>query len=120
MQLERMKNENSLLLQDDNDFDQKFPGLQSEFMKLQKVSWSLSAPFSVIALFIWTPNFLLFAQANEELGTMFPLFNEFSGCGNALERVLALEIELAEALQAKKRSSILFQRYAPQSSCENT
>ncbi|KAG6786239.1 hypothetical protein POTOM_007836 [Populus tomentosa] len=82
-QLERMKNENSLLLQDDNDFDQKFPGLQSEFMKLQK--------------------------ANEELGTMFPLFNEFSGCGNALERVLALEIELAEALQAKKRSSILFQ-----------
>ena len=38
MQLERMKNENSLLLQDDNDFDQKFPGLQSEFMKLQKVS----------------------------------------------------------------------------------
>jgi hypothetical protein len=43
---------------------------------------------------------------------MFPLFNEFSGSGNALERVLALEIELAEALQAKKRSSILFQRYA--------
>ncbi|KAJ6391561.1 hypothetical protein OIU77_025524 [Salix suchowensis] len=82
-QLERMKNENSLLLQDDNDFDQKFPGLHGEFMKLQKV--------------------------NEELGTMFPLFNEFSGCGNALERVLALEIELAEALQAKKRSSILFQ-----------
>ncbi|KAF9687279.1 hypothetical protein SADUNF_Sadunf02G0077100 [Salix dunnii] len=82
-QLERMKNENSLLLQDDNDFDQKFPGLQSEFMKLQK--------------------------ANEELGIMFPLFNEFSRCGNALERVLALEIELAEALQAKKRSSILFQ-----------
>jgi hypothetical protein len=38
MQLERMKNENSLLLQDDHDFDQKFPGLQSEFMKLQKVS----------------------------------------------------------------------------------
>ncbi|KAJ6939385.1 hypothetical protein NC651_005740 [Populus alba x Populus x berolinensis] len=93
-QLERMKNENSLLLQDDNDCDQKFPGLQSEFMKLQK--------------------------ANEELGTMFPLFNEFSGCGNALERVLALEIELAEALQAKKRSSILFQRYATQSIRENT
>nr|ABK94205.1 unknown [Populus trichocarpa] len=48
-------------------------------------------------------------KANEELGSMFPLFNEFSGSGNALERVLALEIELAEALQAKKRSSILFQ-----------
>ncbi|KAJ6335578.1 hypothetical protein OIU78_012242 [Salix suchowensis] len=60
-QLERMKNENSLLLQDDNDFDQKFPGLHGEFMKLQKV--------------------------NEELGTMFPLFNEF----------------------LRKRSSILFQ-----------
>jgi hypothetical protein len=80
----------------------------------------LSPPFSVIVLFDWILNFLLFAQANEELGSMFPLFNEFSGSGNALERVLALEIELAEALQAKKRSSILFQRYAPQSSCENT
>uniref|UniRef100_A0A6N2LTA1 C2 NT-type domain-containing protein n=1 Tax=Salix viminalis TaxID=40686 RepID=A0A6N2LTA1_SALVM len=81
-ELERMKNENSLLLQDDHDFDQKFPGLQSEFTKLQK--------------------------ANEELGSIFPLFNEFSGSGNALERVLALEIEIAEALQAKKRSSNLF------------
>ncbi|XP_058107067.1 uncharacterized protein LOC131250775 isoform X3 [Magnolia sinica] len=34
----------------------------------------------------------------------------FQGSGNALERVLALEIELAEALQAKKKSSIHFQR----------
>eukprot|EP00257_Ricinus_communis_P013938 XP_015571500.1 putative leucine-rich repeat-containing protein DDB_G0290503 isoform X1 [Ricinus communis] len=81
-ELERMKNENSLL-QNDHYFDKKFPALQSEFMQLQK--------------------------ANEELGSMFPLFNEFSGSGNALERVLALEIELAEALQAKKISSIHFQ-----------
>lgn len=41
---------------------------------------------------------------------MFPVFNTISVSGNALEKVLALEIELAEALQAKK-SSIQFQRY---------
>ncbi|KAG8660427.1 interaptin [Manihot esculenta] len=81
-ELERMKNENSLL-QDNHDFHQKFPTLEREFMQLQK--------------------------ANAELGSMFPLFNEFSESGNALERVLALEIELAEALQAKKQSSIHFQ-----------
>ena len=49
---------------------------------------------------------------NEELGSIFPLFNEYSESGNAFERVLALELELAEALQTKKKSSILFQRYA--------
>ncbi|XP_050208593.1 uncharacterized protein LOC126658129 isoform X2 [Mercurialis annua] len=81
-ELERMKNENSVV-QDDQDFVQKFPALQSQFMQLQK--------------------------ANEELGSMFPLYNQFSGSGGSLERVLALEIELAEALQAKKRSSVHFQ-----------
>lgn len=82
-ELERMKNDNSLLPQDGHQFDTNFEGLQKELMTLHK--------------------------ANEELGSIFPLFNEFSGSGNALERVLALEIELAEALQAKKRSSIQFQ-----------
>lgn len=41
---------------------------------------------------------------------MFPLFNEISGGGNALERVLALEIELAEALKTKNKLSTPFQR----------
>ncbi|OMO85758.1 hypothetical protein CCACVL1_10013 [Corchorus capsularis] len=82
-ELERMKNENLLPSEDANHFDPKFPGLQQELMQLHKV--------------------------NEELGTIFPLFNEYSNSGNALERVLALELELAEALQAKKKSSILFQ-----------
>ncbi|KAJ8772248.1 hypothetical protein K2173_027425 [Erythroxylum novogranatense] len=82
-ELERMKNENSLLSENDDDFDQKFPALQRELMQLEK--------------------------ANEELGSMFPLYNEFPGSGSALERVLALEIELAESLQAKKRSSFHFQ-----------
>lgn len=82
-ELERMKNDNSLLPQDGHQLDTNFEGLQKELMTLHK--------------------------ANEELGSIFPLFNEFSGSGNALERVLALEIELAEALQAKKRSSIQFQ-----------
>lgn len=50
------------------------------------------------------------AQVNEELGNIYPLFNERPGSGNAIERVLALEIELAEALQAKKKSSMHFQR----------
>ncbi|XWS15052.1 hypothetical protein CRYUN_Cryun35bG0061300 [Craigia yunnanensis] len=81
-ELERMKNEN-LLLSEGHHFDPKFPGLQQELMQLQKV--------------------------NEELGSIFPLFNEYPESGNALERVFALELELAEALQTKKKSSILFQ-----------
>ncbi|XP_044475017.1 putative leucine-rich repeat-containing protein DDB_G0290503 [Mangifera indica] len=82
-ELERMKNENSLVLLDDKHFDPKYPGLQREMMQLHKV--------------------------NEELGSIYPLFNERPGNGNAIERVLALEIELAEALQAKKKSSFQFQ-----------
>lgn len=49
-------------------------------------------------------------QANEELRNIFPLYNELSSTGNALERVLALEIELAESLRAKHKSKIHFQR----------
>jgi hypothetical protein len=45
------------------------------------------------------------------LRSIFPSFEELPGSGNALERVLALELELAEALQAKKKTDILFQRY---------
>ncbi|XWS25241.1 hypothetical protein CRYUN_Cryun27aG0052500 [Craigia yunnanensis] len=82
-ELERMKNENLVLSEDAHHFNPKFPGLQRELMQLHKV--------------------------NEELGSIFPLFNEYSESGNALERVLALELELAEALQTKKKSSILFQ-----------
>ncbi|XP_072080798.1 uncharacterized protein [Arachis hypogaea] len=47
--------------------------------------------------------------ANQEWENIFPVFKEISVIGNALERVLALEIELAEALQAKKKSSMQFQ-----------
>ncbi|KAJ3673769.1 hypothetical protein LUZ60_005761 [Juncus effusus] len=47
--------------------------------------------------------------ANEHLGSIFPSFKELSGSGNALERVLALELELAEALQEKKRTDTRFQ-----------
>ncbi|CAB4297564.1 unnamed protein product [Prunus armeniaca] len=82
-ELERMKHENLLLPLDDHHFDPKFSGVQRELMQLNKV--------------------------NEELGSIFPLFNEFSCSGNALERVLALEVELAEALQAKKKSTFQFQ-----------
>lgn len=48
-------------------------------------------------------------KANEELRSIYPNIKDFPGDGNALERVLALEIELAEALMAKKKSSIQFQ-----------
>ncbi|KAK9903057.1 hypothetical protein M0R45_001308 [Rubus argutus] len=82
-ELEKMKHENMLLPLDDHHFDSNFPGLQRDLMQLNKV--------------------------NDELGSIFPLFNEFSCSGNALERVLALEIELAEALQAKKKSTFQFQ-----------
>ncbi|XP_022141480.1 putative leucine-rich repeat-containing protein DDB_G0290503 isoform X2 [Momordica charantia] len=79
-ELERLKNENSL--NEDHPSDSDLPGLEHHLMRLHK--------------------------ANEVLGSIFPLFKEFSGSGNALERVLALEIELAEALQGKKKSN--FQR----------
>ncbi|KAM1465240.1 hypothetical protein FF1_043827 [Malus domestica] len=82
-ELERMKHENLLLSVDDQHLEPNFPGLHREIMQLNKV--------------------------NEELGNIFPSFNEFSCSGNALERVLALEVELAEALQAKKKSTIQFQ-----------
>ncbi|KAK3028843.1 hypothetical protein RJ639_037687 [Escallonia herrerae] len=80
-ELERMKNENTVLPQ--INFDPKFQDLRTELLQLQK--------------------------ANQELGSIFPLFNEFPDSGNALERVLALEVELAESLRAKKKSSIHFQ-----------
>ncbi|GAV59299.1 LOW QUALITY PROTEIN: NT-C2 domain-containing protein, partial [Cephalotus follicularis] len=82
-ELERMKNENLLHPQEDHHYDPYFPDLRSELTQLQ--------------------------NANEELGRIFPLFNEYSDSGNAFERVLALEIELAEALRAKKKSNIKFQ-----------
>lgn len=47
-------------------------------------------------------------KANEDLGEIYPNFKDFPGDGNPLERVLALEIELAESLKAKN-SSIQFQ-----------
>lgn len=83
-ELERMKNENLLESQDDNDSDTRFPGLEQELMQLR--------------------------QAKQELQSIFPLSHENFSCGNALERVLALEIELAEALRGKqKQSTIHFQ-----------
>ncbi|GFY85810.1 hypothetical protein Acr_04g0005480 [Actinidia rufa] len=85
--LEKMKNENSLLPLADRHFEPIFQGFQTELMQLHKL-----------------------VKVNEELRSIFPVFSEVSDGGNALERVLALEIELAEALQSKKKSSILFQR----------
>ncbi|GFY85809.1 hypothetical protein Acr_04g0005470 [Actinidia rufa] len=85
-ELEKMKNENSLLPLADCHFEPIFQGFQTELMQLHKL-----------------------VKVNEELRSIFPVFSEVSDGGNALERVLALEIELAEALQSKKKSSILFQ-----------
>nr|KYP69253.1 hypothetical protein KK1_008441 [Cajanus cajan] len=82
-ELERMKNENMLSSVDDHSHESSFPGLQRELMQLH--------------------------EANQELGNIFPVFDKFSVSGNALERVLALEIELAEALRTKKSSSFQFQ-----------
>ncbi|XP_076890810.1 uncharacterized protein LOC143542019 isoform X2 [Bidens hawaiensis] len=80
-ELEKMKNDNSHLPL--TTFDPGFQDLQRELAQLN--------------------------QANEELGSIYPNFVDFRGNGNALERVLALEIELAEALKTKKKSSIQFQ-----------
>ncbi|KAI3807621.1 hypothetical protein L1987_23552 [Smallanthus sonchifolius] len=80
-ELEKMKNDNSHLPL--TNYDPSFQDLERELEQLH--------------------------QANEELGSIYPNFVDFPGNGNALERVLALEIELAEALRTKKKSSIQFQ-----------
>ncbi|XP_020164722.1 uncharacterized protein [Aegilops tauschii subsp. strangulata] len=84
-ELERLKNENSspLLPLDINLIDPSLSGLERALSQLD--------------------------MANEHLRSIFPSFKELPGSGNALERVLALELELAEALQAKKKTDIVFQ-----------
>ncbi|KAK4390202.1 hypothetical protein Sango_2083500 [Sesamum angolense] len=79
-ELEKMKNENTIF---DYEVDPGSEVPQREIMQLHK--------------------------ANEELRSMFPSFNEISSDGNALQRVLALEVELAEALRAKNKLSVQFQ-----------
>ncbi|KAG1330782.1 centromere-associated protein E [Cocos nucifera] len=84
-ELENLKNENlsSLLPLEDHHFDPSLRGLQSELSQLE--------------------------MANEHLGSIFPSFKELPGSGNALERVLAFELELAEEFQLKEKSDICFQ-----------
>ncbi|XP_038985946.1 myosin-11-like isoform X1 [Phoenix dactylifera] len=84
-ELENLKNENlsSFLPLEDHHFDPSLQCLRSELSQLE--------------------------MANEHLGGIFPSFKELPGSGNALERVLALEIELAEELQLKEKSDIRFQ-----------
>ncbi|KNA13678.1 hypothetical protein SOVF_114180 [Spinacia oleracea] len=79
-----MRNENTLL-GDEISCEQDHQGLRSEQMHLEKVT--------------------------KELGDMSCMYNDSSRSGNSVERVLALELELAEAFQAKKKSTIQFQSY---------
>ncbi|CAA3002080.1 Hypothetical predicted protein [Olea europaea subsp. europaea] len=79
-ELEKMKTKNTHFLKD-RDFDPDFQVPQEELEQLQRMS----------------------------LLSMFLLFNEISVSGNALERVLALEIEFVESLNAKNNSNIHFQ-----------
>ncbi|KAG8091434.1 hypothetical protein GUJ93_ZPchr0012g21146 [Zizania palustris] len=83
-ELERLKNESlsPLLPLDINLIDPSLSGLERALSQLD--------------------------MANDHLRSIFPSFKELPGTGNAMERVLALELELAEALQAKK-TDILFQ-----------
>ncbi|KAJ0604793.1 hypothetical protein HanHA300_Chr02g0054301 [Helianthus annuus] len=80
-EFEKTKNERSILAM--MSCGSSFQDLQRELMQLHK--------------------------ANEELECMYPRFKNFTGDGNALGRVLALEIELAGALMVKKKSTIQFQ-----------
>ncbi|MCE3215152.1 hypothetical protein HAX54_001000 [Datura stramonium] len=88
-ELERMKRENTLI-PEAHYSDPGFEILQSELGQLHK--------------------------ANEELRSMFPTFKDIASTGNALERVLALEIELAEALKAKNKPSMFQSSFLKQHS----
>ncbi|KAF3777211.1 hypothetical protein EJ110_NYTH46313 [Nymphaea thermarum] len=85
-ELEKMKNENLAPLLDQN-------GHQTDMVYEERFEREVSQ----------------LNVANEQLGRIFPQFNEFLESGNALERVLALEIELAEALKSKKKDERHFQ-----------
>ncbi|XP_071709954.1 uncharacterized protein [Rutidosis leptorrhynchoides] len=89
-ELEKMKNDNSLLPLANYD-----PSIQDFHRELAQLN-----------------------QVNEELGSIYPNFVDFRGNGNALERVLALEIELAEALKTKNKSSIFQSSFLKQHSDE--
>ncbi|CAH9128270.1 unnamed protein product [Cuscuta epithymum] len=94
-ELERLKNENSqreLLVPKDHFFNPDFEASQRELEQLQKT--------------------------NEDLGSMFPLFNEITTSGKALEGVIALEVELAEALKAKTKPNIICSSFLKQNSDE--
>ncbi|XP_073143475.1 uncharacterized protein [Henckelia pumila] len=80
-ELEKMKKEN-IDFHIDHEVDPNFQVPQREIIRLEK--------------------------ANEELRSMFPSFNDISSSGNALERVLDLEIELAESLKAKNKLNAQF------------
>ncbi|XP_009409150.2 sporulation-specific protein 15 [Musa acuminata AAA Group] len=84
-ELEKLKNENlsSLIPLDDHQSLPSLPGLERDLSQLD--------------------------MANEQLRSIFPLFKELPGNGNALERVLSLELELAETLQTKKKADFCFQ-----------
>lgn len=85
-ELEKMKNENLAPFQQENELmselDAQDP-LRKEVQQLQ--------------------------MANEQLESMFPSFIEPSKGGNAIERVLALETELADALKANSTQKRQFQ-----------
>lgn len=82
-ELEKMRSENTRLPTDDDSVGSDCEGLQREQMHLEKVS--------------------------EELGNMSSLYKDSSRSGNSMERVLALELELAESLQAKAKKKLAIQ-----------
>ncbi|KAK9056451.1 hypothetical protein SSX86_023812 [Deinandra increscens subsp. villosa] len=108
-ELEKMKNDNSLLPL--ANYDPSFQDLQSELAQLHQVYafYSKNVQFICLLLHFYFSDIFFQFKANEELGNIYPNFFDFPGDGNALGRVLALEIELAEALRTKKKTSIQFQ-----------
>ncbi|XP_078444866.1 sporulation-specific protein isoform X2 [Wolffia australiana] len=81
---------------------------------------NLESPLSEVGQELLDPSlrglekkFLQLEMANRNLGTLFPsLQDPPCSSGSALERVLALELELAEALQAKKPDSAFQSSFA--------
>ncbi|KAL7616151.1 hypothetical protein Lser_V15G00136 [Lactuca serriola] len=97
------------LLQDQIATKQKMAGDIAQINKLE----GLKKERSILSMMSSGSNFqdlqrelVQLHKANEELGGIYPNFTDLPGDGNALKRVLALEIELAEALTSKNKSSI--------------
>lgn len=108
MQLERMKNENSLL-QDNHDFHQKFPTLEREFMQLQKVNKLLSlVSYNVVVPFIGALNFCCFIRPMQNWEACSPCSMNFQKVAMRQKGCLHQKLSLQKLCRQRSNQVSIF------------